>query len=779
VIRTFRQLLVLAFAGSVLLPLVTVIASSGGFSGIFVTDLQPTLVVYLSMVLGCCVAVMKFGDRLFHLLVRESLDQGKFVDSISESRIPIAIAASAALSLVLELAVIRWHASMFEFFAFYKNFSLLACFAGLGIGYALSKSREGVSLCLTIPLLAWQMMLLTFLRYGFARWQTSSIQVVPFREQLHMGLMQSSRLGFTAIYVLLTVVFILTVLTFLPVGQLCGRLMERRRKLESYGFNVLGSLLGVLLMFLVSFIWAPPVIWFSVACLALVFFVVRQEKSLLFTASAAVIVLTVLAWPVNPLWNRVYSPYQMLELGYGERGLLMIRAAGHYYQRVHNFADGSVKESVNPQTVRVRNYYELPYRIFGSPRDVAIVGAGTGNDVAAALRVGARSVDAIEIDPAILAAGKMNHPEQPYGNPRVRALVNDARSFFRNTDRQYDVVVYGLLDSHTLLSNSSSVRLDSFVYTVEGIREARSRLKENGLLSLSFSVIDDALATKIFRMMQEAFDGKGPICINSGYDGAINFIQAKNGGLIISPELLVASGFVDRSMHYSSSTTSVDVSTDDWPFLYMPHRVFPVSYMPMLGLVALLSILLYLKFFGEAPRFSQAPFFFLGAGFMLIETKAITELGLTFGNTWQVVAVAITGILIMSFLSNAFVMRFRIGSALWLHFLILASLVVGWWVAKTGGLPSTTMGRVETVLLLTCPVFFSGLVFSSLLAAESNISGVMAVNLLGAMFGGILEYSSMYFGLRFLYLLAVGLYGMSFVCASLQKAGAVVRVPAD
>lgn len=64
---------------------------------------------------------------------------------------------------------------MFEFFAFYKNFSLLACFAGLGIGYALSRSRDGVLLCATIPLLAWQMILLTFIRYGLARWQNVSL----------------------------------------------------------------------------------------------------------------------------------------------------------------------------------------------------------------------------------------------------------------------------------------------------------------------------------------------------------------------------------------------------------------------------------------------------------------------------------------------------------------------------------------------------------------------------------------------------------------------------
>src|SRR6202049_4986442 len=110
--------------------------------------------------------------------------------------------------------------------------------------------------------------------------------------------------------------------------------------------------------------------------------------------------------------------------------------------------------------------------------------------------------------------------EQPYEDPRVHAVVNDARSFFRSTQEQFDVVAFGLLDSHTLLSHASSVRLDSFVYTVEGLREARSRLKENGVLSVSFAVINDALGAKIYRMMQQAFDGKPPFCIFANYDSS-------------------------------------------------------------------------------------------------------------------------------------------------------------------------------------------------------------------------------------------------------------------
>jgi spermidine synthase len=769
VIQTYRRLLVFLFLGSMLLPPVAVVSSTWSLGQHLSGRAELKLLVHCLVAAASFLVFLRLIKKAEPWLLQESQEQAGFLDSLPSSVVPSAIVAAAGLGLFLELAVIRWQASMFEFFAFYKNFSLLACFAGLGIGYAMAKSREGVPLALSVPLFAWQFVLLTFLRYGLPFGQSYSLEMVPFREQLSMGLNELQPVHYGAIYLLLTVVFLLTVLAFLPIGQLCGRLMEHTGQLRSYGFNLAGSLLGVLLMFLFSFLWTPPVIWFGVSFLVLVLFAVRRQKSLLIAASCAILALVVLAWPVNAFWNRVYSPYQLLELGYGDNGLLRIRAAGHYFQRVQNLSNVAVQTAADPKLQHIRDYYEFPYRVAGTHADVAVVGAGTGNDVAAALRAGARHVEAIEIDPAILAAGKANHPEKPYDDERVHAVVNDARTFFRNTDQQFDVVAYGLLDSHTLLSHASSVRLDSFVYTVEGLREARSRLKDHGVLSLSFAVINDALGTKIHRMMQEAFEGKEPHCIYADYDGSVIFIQSKNGDLQVSQEVLAASGFEDRSAFYSSSRIPVDISTDDWPFLYMPRRVYPFSYLPMLGLVVLLSFLLFRSFFREKSPLSHLPFFFLGAGFMLLETKAITELGLVFGNTWQVIAVAIVGILTMALLSNSVVQWFRFKRPLLPHLLVVGALLAGWWVAKTGGLPSTMTGRIGTAILLTCPVFFSGIIFSSLLSKESRISGVMAVNLLGAMCGGILEYNSMYFGFHFLYLLAIALYTMSFLSTLLPS----------
>ena len=105
----------------------------------------------------------------------------------------------------------------------------------------------------------------------------------------------------------------------------------------------------------------------------------------------------------------------------------MIRAAGHYYQRVHDLSPANRNVEADPGLNSIRNYYELPYQAFGHPIDVAIVGAGTGNDVAAALRSGVASVEAIEIDPVIQIAGAEAHPEHPYSD-RVFMLSSMMRA---------------------------------------------------------------------------------------------------------------------------------------------------------------------------------------------------------------------------------------------------------------------------------------------------------------------------------------------------------------
>ena len=376
-LKSLNRLLVIIGFGSFLV--LARVALAGRFASF-------TSASFLQAAAALVVAAIIATVALYYLLRKsaafvddDAAEQARFLDLLDIRYVDIAIVVTAALSLLLELALIRWQSSVLEFVAFYKNFSLLACFAGLGLGYGLA-GRDRIPLVTVIPLLAWQ--------FGFLM-MTRLVPVfgsIPFPEQLTMGLGKTNLIQAAALYLLLTVVFLLTAVTFMPVGQLCGRLMERRSKLRAYGLNLLGSLLGVVLMLGASFAWTPPLVWFALCFLVLLLFHVRRSSTMLTASLFTLIGATALAWwPINPLWNRVYTPYQLLEIYPNDTGYTEIRAAGHYYQHIHNLAG----DCLTNEMLDFRNYYDFAYKASPSLTDVAVVGAGTGNDVAAALARGA------------------------------------------------------------------------------------------------------------------------------------------------------------------------------------------------------------------------------------------------------------------------------------------------------------------------------------------------------------------------------------------------------
>ncbi len=756
--KSYSRFLLIAFVGSCLIPTVTE-AASGLYTtlGAFLDRIGLVLAVSLAAML----VFPRLLRRLAPIIDANACEQASFLDAMPLRHVDLAIAAAAGVSLLLELAVIRWQSSVFPFFAFYTNFGLLACFAGLGLGYALA-SRDRIPLALVIPLLGWQFALLIGLRSSLLPGQSLLLRSIPVVEQRNMGthIVHSVEQGF-AIYFFLGIVFLLTALTFIPMGQVCGRLMSRRAHLRAYGLNLLGSLAGVVAMFLASTFWTPPPVWYAAGFTVILLLSVWRPPTLVMGLVAAMVAMTILVWPVRDSWQCIYSPYQMLEVGYSPKGTMLNPAPRG------NTTSGCTTSrcrarSMTRSCAKVRDYYDLPYRGSSAPRRPtsqwsARAPATTWRRPCAPARP---TCDAVEIDPAILQIGGANHPEHPYADRRVHAVLADARSFLRTTDHRYDLIVYGLLDSHTLLSQASSVRLDSFVYTVQGFREARARLKPGGRIVLSFSILERRARPRRCRRCC-ARRSTAPIRSRSrpATMERSTFMQAKEGNLTLTPRRRSRERGFEVTTRFTERA-GVDPSTDDWPFFYMPHRVYP-------GLVprharhgaARRRWRSARASSASGPACSEASFALLGAGFMLVETKAITELGLMFGNTWRVIGIVIAGILVMAFLANAAVQWLRVRRPQAAFVMLLVTLAAGWFVMGTGGLPSTTAGRVATVALLTCPMLFSGIVFSTLLAARPRdaIARVMAANLVGAMCGGLLEYNSMYFGFRFLYLLAMAL----------------------
>ena len=178
-------------------------------------SVQPKFWLILSLILIGILALNRAFSRLMQKAYATLDDLGReqalFLDRLPEKYLEIAIIASAALSLFLELGMIRWQGTVWEFFAFYKNLGLLSCFAGLGLGYALAR-RDRIPLAFAVPVLTFQMALMIWLRHGLG-WQIQSLLVTPFQEQLNMGYRTASRLPhYVAVYFFIGVIFFLTAL---------------------------------------------------------------------------------------------------------------------------------------------------------------------------------------------------------------------------------------------------------------------------------------------------------------------------------------------------------------------------------------------------------------------------------------------------------------------------------------------------------------------------------------------------------------------------------------
>lgn len=689
-------------------------------------------------------------------------DGDSLLDATTNKHINLYIFFAAALSLYLELMIIRLHSSYFQVFAYFKNISLLSCFLGLSIGYLLGSKRP-IGLKLVLPLIAIQIIFLHFLRLITGSFFLQN----PVSEEFTMGLMSASGIiQNISVYGFLILIFTFNALCFIPLGSITSRLMVKKNNLSSYSWNLLGSIFGIVFFSLLSFAWTPPSIWIFFASLVFFSFFIKDSKILTLSAFTSLFLIILIALPVRFDKIYMYSPYQILSVNFEDNSPPIVKVSNVYFQKILDLT-GKIYNNQNDKfSKEALSYYKLPYRFKLNPKDVLVVGSGTGNDVAAAILNGVSKIDAVEIDPVILSIGKALHPNNPYGSKKVNVIVDDARSYIRNTKNKYDLIVYGLLDSHTLLSNTGGIRLDSYVYTIEGFKEARSKLKHGGVVSLTFSLVSPELGRKLYLMLQQAFDGMPPVVYRSGYDGGYTFLISDNKTLFPN-----SVGSFDRNVtaNFANNNVKVDVSTDDWPFFYMPVRKYPVSYLFLLSLLLLISIILVKNVSRSSGLSFIALPFFLGAGFMLVETKAITELALVFGSTWVVISAVIGSILIMSFIANIFVLKInKKGYNIFIFYLFLAiALIAG---TQARNIYSIFQNQIIPVIVLTIPVFFSGYIFSNELKRTVYLPTFLSSNLLGAMFGGFLEYNSMYFGFGLLSILAIILYFMAFILSfNLEK----------
>ncbi len=679
---------------------------------------------------------------------------------------------ASALTLFAELALIRWVATEVRVFAYVKNLALLLCFLGFGVGCALAgrKARWQAS---AISLLG--LIMIVRLPWRGPQVMESLSQYLGAAQDVEIWATHAAHdaLGFGLAISVTAILLILITFIFIPIGQTVSRQLELApRPLYGYSWNLAGSLFGILAFFAVSWIALPPTAWFTIVLVAMAFLQHGRGNSLRI-AAAIIPVLLLLFDRSTPDHFNLWTPYQQIELAdkFLPNGELLgteINVNHTGYQIVVNLSPAFLAH--HPGILHEapeNNPYNIPFRFAVPNPSVLIVGSGTGNDVAAALRHQSRSVDAVEIDPKILKLGRTRHPERPYSDPRVTAHLTDARAFMKRTSKRYDLILFGLLDSHTQMSDYSNMRLDNFVYTEESFREARALLAPDGVMFIKFQVNHAFVGQRLAKMLTHAFDKPPTVFF------AVSNFSTSATCFAISPSAQVDSSlasdprlreFVGQNHRDYAAESGVAVTTDNWPYLYHQGHWIPGIFYLLSALVVALAAIFYFQIPEARSRVPSLFFFGMGAGFLLLETQVVSRLALYFGTTWQVNGFVIAAILSALLLANYVVEHQKVEWPRWWNLLgILAGIAFAYFV-PFNRIPGSaaTVGSIAAVIFAV-PIFFAGLLFASEFRMAESPAAALGANILGAVVGGLLENASLVIGLKALLLLAAALYCLAGV----------------
>ncbi len=647
----------------------------------------------------------------------------------------VRIAIASFMILFLELALIRWLAAYILHLAYFSNLVLLGSFFGVGLGFLLARKKD-VFRWFPLFLLASVILVLWRLDVSFL-----SPHALYFQEM-------SPNRNTQPLWAVAPVLFAFVASVFVGPAQVLGRLFRETPPLTAYTWDLVGSIAGSATFAALSALGVGPIVWFAVVAAAYLALRGKDAADGLARDAASFVVMFVLLVLLTA--GTFWSPYYKLVVvpivdAMGERTGYGIYANETGHQ--------TMERPENKEWI-----YRAPYEYFKEPRyrNALIIGAGSGSDVAIALQHGVEDVDAVDIDPTIVALGKSLHPSRPYDDPRVRATIADGRTFLERTDKKYDLIVFALTDSLALASSYSNTRLESYLFTEESFVRAKERLAPGGLLVLYNYYRQQWLVDKLSGMLRAAFGREPYVVVPSAANGEL-------AAIMIGPKLDDLRPDAPPSVPLRGALAP---ATDAWPFVYLTSPGFPATYAAIIGIIVLLCLAAVRMLRPDVlrPRAFPWRFFLLGAGFMLVETKNIINFQLLFGSTWLVnalVVMAILGLVLGAVLLTRRGVRFRRDV---LYACLFGTLVLNLLVplSALAALPALVKYAIASVLTLS-PVFFANLVFSDSFKAASRPDECFAANLLGSMVGGFTEYSAMAIGYHWLVAVALAFYVASWL----------------
>ncbi len=642
--------------------------------------------------------------------------------------------------LFIELALIRWLGSEVLYLSFFSNFVLLASFLGIGLGFLRASSPNDLT--------RWAPVAVAFLVLLVL---ASPIQVQrPEGGVLFPGAFVTEGLPAWAV---LPFIFVAVLVVNMLVAERVGRLFPEFSPLDAYRLDIIGAIAGITAFSLLSFTWAPPFAWGAVVVGG---FLLLDVRGLRPVAAVAMVGMLVGLGHESLQPTLSWSPYYKVQLdpGHFEDGNLddQLSVNGIPHQDIESVTGLQIHDPFH--------YHAAVYdHLTTTPQRVLIIGAGNGNDVAVALAHNVGHVDAVEIDPRIQQLGSQLHPDKPYSDPRVTVHIDDGRAFLERTDETFDLIVLALPDSLTLVSGQSSLRLESYLFTLEAMQAAHDHLNAGGTFVEYNFYHDHWLVDRLAVMLQQTY-GHAPCIDEQPANAALAVLTVS-----VKPETLRCTAT------WSATGDLPSTITDDYPFLYLHDRTLPPLYLALIAGVlfaALVSVRLTgIRLKQLRPYLDLA---FMGAAFLLLETRSVVTFALLFGTTWFVNALVFGGILVAVLAAIELSRAVNVKRPMYLYIPLLLALGVAWLVPPSALLTLAIPARfaAATALAFT-PIFIANVVFAQRFRSVASSPTAFGANLIGAMVGGLAEYASLFIGYRSL-LVIVALF---YVAALISGRGAV------
>jgi hypothetical protein len=149
---------------------------------------------------------------------------------------------------------------------------------------------------------------------------------------------------------------------------------------------------------------------------------------------------------------------------------------------------------------------------------------------------------------------------------------------------------------------------------------------------------------------------------------------------------------------------------------------------------------------------------------MLLEVQNISKASVALGNTWEVNAVIVSGVLVMILMANLLTKIYPSIHILIVYILLCSTCValyfvdLGWFALYPYFVKAIIVG-----LITTLPMLFSGIVFIRSFVVVNGKDQALGANLIGALVGALLQSLTFITGIKALLLIVTALYVLAML----------------